>query len=277
MARMISAAALWFVAIAAPAQAQAAPRWIPEAGTHSYRYETATHVPGAPGNGYRLDYDLVSDGKGGLVAVVRGAWHKEGAPEWSDVEIDQACRTKLHAQGDELARITLTPIAPEAATNLGPAFMDECAPADIFFPITDVLNIALVQVAPQFSIAKLAKPGDSARFAGYAVSLDRLDTVAKLESTGGTTSFVSLVPGRATIDWASDPLKINLVHRRAYNGADVTLTGTELFVFRLEIDPANGVLLGATAVTDKLDVTLSLPGGFSQPLPITREVSIKPR
>ncbi|MCW3846408.1 hypothetical protein OF829_04085 [Sphingomonas sp. LB-2] len=277
MARMIGTAALWLMALAAPAQAQSAPRWIPEAGTHSYRYESITHIPNAPGQSFRLDYDLISDGKGGLVAVIKAAGHRDrDAGEWSDPEIDDACRTALHAQGSELARVTLSPIAPDVAQSLGSAFMPDCAPPDIFFPITDVLNVALIQVAPQFQIAQLAKPGDSRRFPGYKTNIDRPDTVVGLESTGGTISFASLVPGRASIDWASDPLKISLIHRRAYNGADVTLTGTEMFVFRLEIDPRTGVLLSAATVSDQLDMTMSLPGGYSQPLPITREVSIKP-
>jgi hypothetical protein len=272
MARLI-AAALWLVAITAPASAQTI-RWAPEAGTHSYRYETTTTVPNAPGNGYRLDYDLVSDGKGGLVAVVTGAWHREGAPEWSDAEIDDDCRTALHAQGKELARVTLSPIALATVANLGPGFMAECAPADIFFPMTDILRLALVQVAPEFGLARLTKPGQSGRYPGYATKLERLDTAIDITSTGGTITFTALVPGRATIEMISDPMKLTLIHRRAYSGADVTLTGTEISGFRIEIDPASGVLLGAASTGDKLDVTMSLPGGYSQPLPVTRETQI---
>lgn len=276
MARIIGLGALWLLALAAPASAQSV-RWVPEAGTHGYRYETTTTVPGAPGNGYRLDYDLVSDGKGGIVAVVIGAWHRAGAPEWSDAEIDDACRTALHGQGKEFARVTLSPISPATVGNLGPEFMAECAPADIFFPMTDILRVALVQVAPEFGMAKLTKPGQSGRYPGYVTQTERLDTAIDIKSTGGTITFAALVPGRATIDMISDPTPLTLIHRRAYSGADVTLTGTETSGFRIEIDPATGVMLGATSTGDKLDVTMSLPGGYSQPLPVTRETKITPR
>ena len=273
---LLRAAALSLLALAVPAQAQTALRWIPEPGSHSYRYEMSTRIPNLPGNSYRLDYDLVSDGKGGLVAVVKAASHIESG-EWRDAEIDAACRSALHAQGNELARVRLSPIDTAVATGLGSEFMADCAPADIFFPIADILNVALIQVAPQFKLAELTKPGDSRRFPGYATSLDRLDTAVTLESTGGSVTFAALVPGRASVDWASDPLKLTMIHRRAYNGADITLTGTETFVFRLEIDPATGVLLSAVTTRDDLDMTMSLPGDYSQPLPMTREVKIIPR
>lgn len=271
MLRSILAVSL--MAMATPAAAQSL-RWAPQAGTHSYRYESITTVPNAPGNGYRVDYDLVSDGKGGLVAVVTGAWHKQGAPEWSDAEIDDACRARLHGQGAELARITLSPVSPATIASLGPDFIDDCAPADIFFPMTDILRVALVQVAPEMGLSKLTKPGQNTRYPGYATKTERLDTAMEISSTGGTIRFVTLAPGRATIDMVSDPMKITLIHRRAYSGADVTLTGTEISGIRIEIDPATGTMLSATSQGDKLDVTMSLPGGYSQPLPVTRETTI---
>ena len=273
--RAVHAAALWLAALVTPAQAQA-PRWIPEAGSQGYRYELVTHIPNLPATAYRLDYDLVSDGRGGLVAVVKAAAHMEGGG-WRDAEIDADCRAALHATGNELARVTLSPVAPGAAATLGPAFVADCAPADILYPIMDILNVALIQVGPQFRLAELVSPGDSRRFAGYATSFDRLDTVAKLEATGGTVTFAALAPGRATIDWASDPLKLTMVRRGAYNGADITLTGSESFLFRLEIDPVTGVLLSAATTYDELDMTMTLPGGYSQPLRMTRDVKIAAR
>ena len=280
MARAAGALALWLVTTAAPAQAQApaqTPRWFPAAGTYPYRFETSTEIPNAPGNSFRLDYDLVSDGKGSLVAVVRGAWTRQSAPEWSDAEIDAECRKAMGAQGDELGRVTLWPVAPDMATSLGAGFMADCAPAELFFPITDILTVVQIQVSPQFGLAKLAKPGDSYQFAPYKIALDRNDTVLDLQGTGGTVQFASAVPGRATIGYHPNPSNISIIHRRAYSGADVTLTGTASGVIRLEINPDTGVLLGAEAVGDKLDVTMSLPGGFSQPLAITREMKIAPR
>ena len=276
MIRSMMAAALALVTLAAPASAQI--RWAPNAGTHSYRYESITHVPNAPGSSYRLDYDLASDGKGGIVAIVTGAWHRErDSGEWSDAEINDACRAKLHGQGTELARVTLSPVPLDQLQGLGPAFMDECAPGDIFFPMTDILKLALVQLAPQFHLAELAKPGDSRRFDGHKTGLERLDTAVSIDSPGGTIRLVALAPERATIDFAPDPTAITIIHRRAYSGADVTLTGTDSMGFRVEIDPRTGALLSAAASQGALELTMSLPGGYSQPLAVTHEVSIVPR
>ena len=66
--RMIAALAL--LATALPAQAQ---RWTPDAGTRPYRLEIVEHIAGRADGGYRIDYDLVTDGKGGAVVVVRSA------------------------------------------------------------------------------------------------------------------------------------------------------------------------------------------------------------
>lgn len=275
MARLI-AAALWLFALAGPAHAQA-PRWTPEAGTYPYRYETVTTVPDAPGQRFRIDYDLVSDGKGGVVAVVKAAAAGEGKDGWAEIEVDQACRTALKGQGAELARVTLWPLSSEVIATLGPAFMADCAPTEIFFPLTDVLNLTLVQFAPRYGLSTLAKPGDTRPVPGEKIRFDRLDTVLDAESPGGTITFAALTPSRATIDWASLPVKVKMVHRRAYNGADVTLTGTDSSTYRLEIDPRTGVLLGAVSTDSRLDVVMSLPGDYTQPLAITREMKITPR
>lgn len=280
MARAAGALALWLVTITALAQAQApaqTPRWFPAAGTYPYRFETSSVVPNMPGESFRLDYDLVSDGKGVLVAVVKGAWRRQGAPEWSDAEVDAECRKAMGAQGDELARIKLWPFAPEMAANLGKGLVADCAPTELFFPLTEVLTVVQIQVSPQFGLEKLAKPGDTYQFAPYKIALDRDDTVLDLQATGGTLRFDAAVPGRATIGYHPNPSNVTILHRRAYNGADVTLKGTASGAMKLEIDPGTGVLLGAEAVGDRLDVTMSLPGDFTQPLAITREVKIAPR
>lgn len=276
MVRLIAAAMLGTMTLAASAHAQA-PRWVPEAGTYPYRYEAVTTVTGAPGNSFRLDYDLVSDGKGGLVAIVKGAWHRETAPEWSDVEVEDACRKEMGAQGTELARVKLAPLPPEAMMNLSTGFMPDCAPQGIFFPMTDVLTVSMIQLSPIYGLATLTKPGDSHPFPGFKVALDRDDTVLDMETTGGKIHLDSFAPGRATISHRPNANKLTLIHRRAYSGADVTLTGTESGSMRIEINPATGVLLGTASVENKLDMTMSLPGGYTQPLAITRDTKIVPR
>ena len=273
--RYAIAGAFWLAAIAAPAQAQS-PKWTPEAGTRPYRYVAVQHLPDKSDQGFRMDFTLESDGKGGLVAVVLRAEH--GKPDaWEAAEVDDACRTALHARPGELARITLAPVAPAVAASLDENFMAKCAPQDIFSPMTDILNVAQVQFAPHFGLAQLAKAGDTRRFPAFAVKIDRFDIAATLASPGGSTTLRALTPDRATIDWVSDPMRVDILMRGAMSGADVKLAGTENFAFRIEIDPRTGALLGATTPTDKLDLTMTLPGGFSQPMPIVREVAITPR
>lgn len=275
MRQVMVTGALGLAALATPAQAQA-PKWTPVAGTLPYRYVAIQKMPDQSEQGFRMDYDLVSDGKGGLIAVVRRAEH--GKPDnWVEAEVDDDCRSKLHAGPGELARITLAPVAPAVAASMGEAFMATCAPQDIFSPMTDILNVAQVQFAPQFGLSHLAKAGDTRRFPAFAVKIDRFDIAAALASPGGVTTLSALAPDRATIDWVSDTMTVDILMRGAMSGADITLKGTENFAFRILIDPRNGALLGATTPTDKLDLTMTLPGGFSQPMPIVREVTVAPR
>lgn len=276
MARLFAAVSLWLVALAAPAHAQA-PRWIPEAGSYPYRYETVTNVPNAPGQRFRIDYDLVSDGKGGIVAVVKAAGASTNGTEWSDVEVDDTCRAALHGQGTELARVTLWPLALTTITNLDTGFMAECAPTEIFFPMLDVLKFTLIQVAPHFRLNELQKPGDTRPFPGQKTEFDRLDTVLSVDSPGGTLQYASLDQGRATIGYHADPSKVRMIHRRAYSGADITLTGTESAVHQIVIDTRTGVLLSVETTRSELDMVMSLPGDFTQPMKITREMRIVPR
>jgi len=275
MRQAILAGALGLAAIATPAQAQS-PKWAPEAGTLPYRYVAVQKMPDRSEQGFRMDYDLVSDGKGGLIAVVLRAEH--GKPDaWVEAEVDEACRTSLHARPGELARITLAPVAPAVAASMGEAFMAACAPQDIFSPMTDILNVAQVQLAPHFGLARLARAGDTRRFPAFAVKIERFDTAASIAAPGGSTTLSALAPDRATIDWVPDPMTVDILMRGAMSGADVSLKGTQNFAFRILIDPRTGALLGATAPAGKLDLTMTLPGGFSQPLPVVREVVIAPR
>ena len=275
MARLIAAVLLWLTALAAPAHAQA-PRWVPEAGTTPYRYETVTDVPGAPGQRFRIDYDLVSDGKGGVVAVVRAAASAQGAAEWGEIEVEADCRKALKGQGDELARVTLSPITPAMLSRLGSDFMDDCAPTELFFPLTDVLNLTLIQVAPEYGLSTLAKPGDSRATPGHKAAYERLDTALDFDVPGGTLTLDSLEPNRATVIFESSA-NVRLIHRRAYSGADVTLTGTEHSALRLTIDPRTGWLLGAESTRSELDVIMSLPGDYTQPMKIGRTIKVSPR
>lgn len=269
---MLCAAAL---ALPATAAAQS-PAWTPEAGTHPYRYESIQHVPGQADLGFRLDYDLASDGKGGLAAIVRAAWQRNGT-DLTPVPVDDGCRAAMGAQPGEIARIRLFPVSTAAAESMGPEFLADCAPPPVFFPMMDILNVALVQLAPQFGAATLRKPGDSYRFAAYQTHADRSAIKIDVSSPGGTNALTALTPTRATLLWTSDPLSVHVLNRKAANGADLVLDGTENFAFEVAVDPRNGVLLGAAATHDQLDVILDIAGVPPIPAKISRDVTIAAR
>lgn len=260
-------AALSLCLLALPAQAQ---RWFPEAGTQAYRYEIVRRLPDRAER-HRLDFDLVSDGKFGLVAVVRSLRKGEG-DGWQDEPIDESCRAALHAGPGELARVTLLP----AQAGLDASFLAPCAPQELFLALTDILNAALIQ-SPHFGIALLSTPGDSRRFAAFTSHFDRGGLAADASSAGGTIRFVEAAGSRATVEWAPDPMTLKM--RLTPEGAprEISLEGTERFVFRLVIDRASGVLLGMTAPQDRLDLIVDMKDIPPQPLVITREVSIVPR
>lgn len=253
--------------IAFPAQAE---RWSPGPGSQAYRYQSMQHVPGQPDRGLRLDYDLVADAQGGLTAVVLRAQTGAGA-EWTDVPVDAACRAALHAGAGELARVTLYPASPDLQS-----FMPPCAPKDLFFPLTDLRTLALVQ-SPWFGITSLAAPGDKHRFAPFAETFDRGDTAAATSTSGGELRFVSAEGSRATLDWAPDPMSLHVIMRGAAGGGDLGFQGTSTLVLRVVIDRATGTLIGATATTDRLNLIVDVKDAPPQPIIITSEISISQR
>lgn len=253
--------------IAFPAQAQ---RWSPGPGTQGYHYQSVQHVPGQPDRGLRLDYDLVADAQGGLTAVVLRAQTGAGTA-WTDVAVDPACRTELHAGAGELARVTLYPASGNLQT-----FMPACAPKDLFFPLTDLRTLALIQ-SPWFGVTSLAAPGDKHRFAAFAEKFDRGDTAAETNTPGGELRFVSLQGNRATLDWAPDPMTLRVTMRGAAGGSDLGFQGTSALVLRVEIDRATGKLIGATATTDRLNLIVDVKDAPPQPITITSEISISQR
>lgn len=253
--------------IAFPAQAQ---RWSPAPGTHAYRYQSMQHVPGQPDRGLRIDYDLVADAQGGLTAVLLRAEAGAGQ-QWTDIAVDPACRTELHAGAGELARVTLYPASPGLQ-----AFLPSCVPQEIFFPLTDLRTLALIQ-SPWFGIASLAAPGDKHRFAAFDERFDRTGIAGESSTPGGELRFVALEGSRATIDWAPDPMSLHVTMRGAANGGDLRFQGTGALVLRVDIDRATGVLLGATATTDRLNLVVDVKDAPPQPMVITSEISITQR
>jgi hypothetical protein len=265
---MIGAALAVGAAVAAPTQWRATPT----AGVHTYRYEAREIVSGAT-TGYRTDYRLRSDGKGGAVAeVVRSATFDGKA--WTPVSIDPACAKALDARPGELATVRLYPLTAERA-KLGDAFLATCAPAGVFFPLTDILNVVLIQSSDRFRANELKNVGQSADFPGFSTSLDRTGIAMSESSTGGSTSLASVDGGHATLDWKPDLARINMVEQ--HGDESVQLDGTEHFAFRLTIDARSGLLQHAEALYDDLDVAVVLPNIPPEKLPrlaIKRTVSI---
>jgi hypothetical protein len=259
--------------LTAPAQAQ---RWTPEAGSYSYRLEVLEHVGERPDSGGRIDYDLVFDGKGGLVAVVRSAERvEEGVVK--PVNVDDACRAALHAGPGELARVTFAPVTPQAAANLGEDFLPACAPIGLFGPVSEVFRLTMIQLGPEFGIAKLAKPGDSHRFPAFASKVDRPTMTIDLQSAGGSMTFASEDKGRATVDWVPDTTSVSIVNREAIPNVAVRGEGTARFAMRLVIDRRTGVLLSAASTTDRADLILDIKDAPPINLRITRTLKIAPR
>jgi len=262
-----------------PALAEPIIKTSPTAGTRGYRYTSVERNPGQPDARYRVDFDLVTDAHGDVTAVIRKAESANG-DNWSTPTVTEACAKSLHGDGAALARVTLVTLSPEAASSLGEPFMAMCAPAAYFYPMTDILNVVLIQVSPSFHIKDLNAAGASARFEGFSTKLDRLNTGMTASSPGGTITLTALDDKVATVDWAPDPMQITLVKHATQNMPEVTLTGFERFAFRVEVERATGALRRSATTSDTLDLVVSMPGlppDKAPHLAISREVAIEPR
>ena len=222
-----------------------------------------------------MKFRLQTDGQGGAVAMVLQSEALDHGT-WSPVTVDAACRSAMHAGPGELAEVRLAPLSQEAAM-LGEAFLAMCAPPGIFNPITDILNVALIQTAKPFRIDALRRPGDTVSFAGFSTSLKRPNLEMSETSDGGEMSLTGVEEGRALVDWKPSPSQLHLVNKLP-SGQQIPLDGTEHFAFRLEIDARTGALRSARTLYDDLDLTAAVAGPADrQPrLRITREVAIVP-
>lgn len=260
-------------ALAAPAHAQ---RWTPEAGTYAYSLEVIEHIGGRPDTGSRLDYDLVFDGKGGVVAVIRGAERTQDGST-KPVTLDEACRAALHAGPGELARVTFAPVTVEAASTLGESFLPACTPNDLFGPVSEAFRLAMIQLGSQFGIAKLRAPGDSHRFSAFASKVDRPNLTLDLQAAGGTLAFAGEEQGRATIDWLPDTMTVGIVNRDAIPGIAVTGQGNARFAMRLVIDRKTGALVSAASTSDRADLVLDIKDAPPVHFTIARDLRIEQR
>lgn len=258
---MLSRSAAFWLGAASLAVASAAcgapgPRLTPRPGDRAYRYEVAEIQGDRTTGGYRMDFRLRAEPRGGVVAIVLAAEGFEGGT-WRRAELDRACRQALHAGPGELARVRLHPLTPEAAA-LGSAFMADCAPRELFFPMTDILNATLVQTSDRFHIHDLTPTTPRAQFSGFDTHLHRLGLEMTESSTAGEIAL-SAVDGRTVVDWAPATAQLELIREDPKTGGRIALSGTERYALRLTIDPATGVLDRAETTFDDLDLVVAIP------------------
>ena len=249
----------------------------PRPGSVAYTYVMHETTNGAPAKGYSVDFDLVSGRDHSLVVVIKRV--TEGVPgALQAVTVPDDCRKALKAKDGEVARITVSPLSPKAA-DLGADFMATCAPDAVFFPMTDILNVTLIQMQSKFAIDKLKAVGDAAHFDSYGTSLTRPSESITAASPGGDTRFFYLDPLAATIDWVPLPMSLDMVEHTTDHG-DVGLQGSERFAFRLAIDRHTGELISASTLYDSLALVVAIPGLDAAQAPhvaVTRTVSITRR
>jgi hypothetical protein len=246
-------------------------RQTPEPGVRHYIYEATETVAGGPVHGYRTEFDL-QNSAGAVYAIVRKSSVLDGS--WKSVEPDSACRAAMHGDKTSLARVKLSPLSADAAKTLGDSFLAMCAPPGVFFPLTDILNVALIP-GSHFRATELGAVGQSLSYAGFAAAFDRSGVAIKESSPGGEISLASLDDGHAVLDWKPALADLEIVEKA--NQPPVTLNGTEHFAFRAEVDRRTGVLERAAAIFDDLDMKVVGAPDSVPHVRITRTVKIEPR
>jgi hypothetical protein len=275
-ATSLAAAAVIASSLAAPAQAKPPWRTPWAAASRAYRYEATQGDPAAaPAAGQRVDFRLATDAHGGVVAhILAGEILSGGA--WKPLAIDASCREALSAQPGEVAEVRLQPLSPDAA-KLGGAFMATCAPDDLFNPMTDILNVALIINAEQFHARDLTRAGQTVSFPGLSTSLDRGDFAMSESSGTGEVTLVALDRATATLDWKPSLSKLEMT--KGAGAARLPMSGTEHFAFRVTLDRRTGLLTEAHTLYDDIAMTVAVPGLAADKRPhiaIRRLVSITP-
>lgn len=193
--------------------------------------------------------DLVTAKDGGVMALIENAVDKDGKP----LDITADCRTRMSAPAGGLATIRLWP----PAKDLGPTFLDLCAPADLFHAMTDLSNIILIRTAPPFGGGKLARVGDKYSFDGFQAQWVRGGEEGAVATPGGTIALTAFDETKAVVQWQPAPMTVNLTIS-APNGT-MRIAATEDFAFELTIEVPSGVLIKARTLHDDLSGTILLP------------------
>jgi hypothetical protein len=268
--KLLKLFAFSIVAIGSLAQAAAPFRAMPAPGVRHYVYTVSQTVNGRTHNGYRTEFDLDTRNET-IVAIVRSTSELNGA-EWKPVVPDAACRAAMHGNEKRLARVTLYPLPPQVAHSLNDSFLATCAPPAVFFPLTDILNAAIIPVSSEFRAPELTKVGQVLTYAGFHAAFDRPSQSIEETSRGGQTRLAALGVQRATIDWEPLPADITIIERAMQQ--PMTLKGTEHFAFRVEVDRRSGAIERAVTTFDNLDLAIV---GVPPSVPhvrISRRVSI---
>jgi hypothetical protein len=247
-------------------------RTTPAPGLRRYVYQVTETVVGGPVHGYRTEFDLETSG-GAIYAIVRKSAVLDGT--WKPVEPDAPCRAAMHGDATRLARVKLSPLAPEAAKTLGDSFLAMCAPPGVFFPLTDILNVAIIPISQRFRAAELRRVGQSLSYPGFEAAFDRSGVAIRETSSGGEISLASLDAQRAVLDWKPALADLDLVE--GANKPPVTLKGTEHFAFRVEIDRKTGAIRRAVTTYDELDMKVVGAPDSVPHVRIRRAVTIEPR
>ena len=243
----------------------------PRPGVHHYVYQATETVVGGPVHGYRTEFDLEYS-NGAVTAVIRSASVSDGNRS-KPVELDAACRTAMHGDSASLARVQLMPLPP-AAKALGEPFLSMCAPAGIFFPLTDILNVVLIP-SEHFSATGLKSVGQSLAFPGFDAEFDRAGIAIKETSSGGDVTLVAVDRGRAVLDWKPAPADLEIFEHA--NNPPIRMRGKENFAFRTEIDRKTGTIVRAGTTYDNLDMKIVGAPDSVPHLKIVRAASIEPR
>jgi hypothetical protein len=264
---------LALLATAAAPAPQPVYRVKPVPGVHHYLYEVIETVNGARHGGWRTEFDLVS-ANGAIDAVVRNS-SQFTAKGWEPIAADAACRTAMHGGTDILARVRLWPPPAGSTSKLDASFLDTCAPAGVFFPLTDILNVAVIPSSSSFHAQDLHEVGQSERYPGFEAAYDRAGEAIKEVSHGGEVRLAALDPHRAVIDWRPDLADLELTE--GAQKPPMTLKGTEHWAFRLELDRASGAILRAQTTYDDLDLAIVGAPPNVPRVKISRSVLIEPR
>ncbi|MDB5694378.1 MAG: hypothetical protein JWO81_3441 [Alphaproteobacteria bacterium] len=272
MKRALRAAILAaFAATAAPAGTQPPFRTMPTPGVRHYLYEVIQTINGTTRKGYRTEFDLEAKG-GALFATIRTtAELDQGA--WKPVLSDAACRKAMSGTEARLARVQLYPLDPATAHSLGSSFLATCAPPAIFFPLTDILNVAIIPVSSAFRVGELRAVGETLAYPGFEAAFDRSGESIQETTHGGDVRLAALDPRRALIDWRPLPADITTVERSMQ--PPMTLRGKEHWAFRVEIDRRSGAIERASTSYDDLDLAIVGAPASVPHVRISRSVTIQ--